>query len=91
MWRRLMLVLSAVIVLAAWGTAAVTYAVYGGGGYNGSLFASFIFVAGILTIGAGMLLVRTWRESVGALSAAFVSVLAAFSVLWLALAINLRG
>jgi hypothetical protein len=91
MWRRLILVLSAVVVLAAWGIAALTYAIDGGGGYNGGLFGGFMFVAATLSIGAAMLVVRAWREKVRPLSAALVSVLAALSVLWLALAINLRG
>ena len=90
-WRRLILVLSAAIVLAAWGIAARTYAVSGGGGYNGGLFAGFILVALTLTIGAALLVVRAWRKRLRPLSAAIVSVLAAVSILWLALAINLRG
>jgi hypothetical protein len=88
-----MLVLSALVVLAAWGIAALAYAVDGGGGggYNGGLFAGFIFVAATLSIVAAMLVVRAWREKASPLAPALVSVLAALSVLWLALAINLRG
>jgi hypothetical protein len=91
MWRRLILVLSAAIVLAAWGIAARTYAIDGGGGYDGGLFAGFIVVAAALTIGAATLVVRAWQERLGPLAAASVSVLASLSVVWLALAINLRG
>jgi len=90
-WRRLILVLSAAIVLAAWGIAARIYAIDGGGEYNGGLFSGFILVAATLTVGAATLVVRAWRKRSWPLSAAFVSVLAALSILWLAVAINLRG
>jgi hypothetical protein len=89
--RKATLVLSASVVLAAWGVAAYVYAVDGGGDYNGGLFGIFIFVAGGLTIGAAWLVWRGWRERLNPLLALLVSVLATLSILWLATAINLRG
>jgi hypothetical protein len=89
--RRVILVLSAAIVLAAWGVAAYTYAVDGGGDYNGGLFTIFILVAAALTIASATLVVQAWREKLGLVYPPVVSVLAALSVLWLATAINLRG
>lgn len=92
LWRRSILVLSAAIVLAAWGFAARMYAVDGGGEYSGD-FGLLIFAAGALTIGAAMLVVRGWhrRERLAPVYAAFVSVLASLSILFLAAAINWRG
>jgi len=91
LWRRLILALSAVIVLAACGVAARFYAVDGGGEYSG-VFGIFILAAAGLTIGAVMLIVRAWRVR-GSMPfyAALVSGLAALSILSLAAAINLRG
>ena len=91
MWRRLILVLSAVLVLATWGLCALSYATQGGGSYNGGLFTIFIAVAVALTIWAGMLVVRGWRGEVSVLAAPPVSILAGASILWLAVAIGLRG
>jgi len=88
--RRVVLVLSAGVVLAAWGIAARTYAVDGSGDYS-SVFGILIFAAGALTIGAAMLVVRAWRTRLRPWWAALVSALAAFSILVLAVAINLRG
>jgi hypothetical protein len=88
---RVTLALSTGAVLTAWGIAGYVYAVDGGGEYNGGLFASFIFVATTLTVGAASLVVGAWREKVRPVYAALVSVLAALSTLWLAVAINLRG
>jgi hypothetical protein len=90
-WRRLILVLSAALVLAAWGITAIDYAVNGGGEYNGGFFAPFLAAAVILTIAAVWLVVLAWRERSRPLSAGIVSILAALSILWLAIAINLRG
>ncbi len=81
----------AAIVLASWGIAARTYATSGGGGYNDGLFASLIVAAMTLTIGAAILVAWAWRDRLKPLLAALVSVLAALSILCLALAINLRG
>jgi hypothetical protein len=91
MWRRLTLVLSAVVVLASWAICALSYATRGGGAYNGGLFVIFIFVAAIFTIWSAMLVVGAWQGESSVLAAAPVSVLAAASILWLALAIGLRG
>jgi hypothetical protein len=91
MWRRLTLVLSAAVVLASWAICAVSYATRGGGAYNGGLFAIFIVVAAIFTIWSAMLVVGAWQGESSVLAAAPVSVLAAASILWLALAIGLRG
>jgi hypothetical protein len=91
MWRRLTLVLSAAVVLASWAICALSYATRGGGAYNGGLFAIFILVAAIFTIWSAMLVVGAWQGEASALAAAPVSVLAAASILWLALAIGLRG
>ena len=82
----------AAIVLASWGIAARTYATSSGGGrYNDGLFASLIVAAMTLTIGAAILVAWAWRDRLKPLLAALVSVLAALSILCLALAINLRG
>jgi hypothetical protein len=91
MWRRVILGLSASVVLASWGICAISYATRGGGAYNGGLFAIFILGAGILTIWAAMLVVSAWTGEAAVLVAAPVSILAAASILWLALAIGLRG
>jgi hypothetical protein len=91
MWRRLTLVLSAAVVLASWAICAVSYATRGGGAYNGGLFAIFIVVAAIFTIWSAMLVVGAWQGESSVLAAAPVSVLAAASILWLALTIGLRG
>jgi hypothetical protein len=92
LWRRSILVVSAAIVLAAWGFAARMYAVDGGGGYSGG-FGLLVFAAGGLTIGAAMLIVRGWhrRERLAPLYAALVSVLASLSILFMGAAINWRG
>jgi len=79
-----------VTVLAAWGVTARTYAIDGGGEYSG-VFMIFMLVAISLTLGAAMLMARAWRRRLWPLSAAVVSVLAALSILWVAVAINLRG
>ena len=81
----------AAVVLASWGICAVSYATQGGGAYNGGFYAIFVLVAAILTIWAAMLVVSAWVGEAAVLAAAPVSVLAAASVLWLALAIGLRG
>jgi hypothetical protein len=91
MQRRLVLVLSAAAVVASWGVCALSYATRGGGAYNGGLFAVFISVAAVLTIWAAGLVVLAWSGEASVLAAAPVSVLAAASILWLALAIGLRG
>jgi hypothetical protein len=90
-WRRLILVVSSIVVLASWGICALSYAIHGGGGYNGGLFAILILVAAVLTVAAGALVVGAWQDEVSVLAAAPVSVLASASTLWLALAIGLRG
>ena len=91
MWRRLTLAVCAVIVLGSWAICARTYAVDGGGGYNGGLFALFIFVAASFTLGSAMSVMGAWRTDVRPLAATLVSVLAAASILLLAVAINSRG
>jgi hypothetical protein len=91
MTRRLILLLSGAMVVGSWGICAVSYATQGGGSYNGGLFATFILVAAALTISAAALVVRAWQGESSVAAAAPVSVLAAASVLWLALAIGLRG
>lgn len=83
--------LSAAVVVASWGICALSYATQGGGSYNGGLFAIFIWIAALLTVSAGALVVRAWTGASSVLTAAPVSVLAAASILWLALAIGLRG
>ena len=83
--------LSAAVVLASWALCALSYATRGGGGYNGGLFAIFIFVAAIFTLWSAMLVVAAWQRESSVLAASPVSVLAAASILWLALAIGLRG
>lgn len=60
MSRRLILLLSAALVLAWWGICALSDATQGGGAYNGGLFAIFIFVAVALTIWAAALIIRAW-------------------------------
>ena len=90
-WRRLTLAACAVIVLGSWATCARTYAVDGGGAYNGSLFALLIFVAAFLTLGSAMTVVGTWRTEARLLAPVLVSIFAAASILLLAVAINSRG
>jgi hypothetical protein len=91
MQRRLVLVLSAAAVLASWGICALSYATQGGGAYNAGLFVAFILVAAVLTIWATWLVVLAWTGEASVLAAAPASALAAMSILWLALAIGLRG
>lgn len=91
MQRRLVLVLSATAVVASWGICALSYWTRGGGAYNGGLFAVFILIAAVLTIWAAGLVVLAWSGEASVLAAVPVSVLAAGSILWLALAIGLRG
>lgn len=81
----------AAVVLASWGICALSYATQGGGAYNGGLFAIFILVAAVLTLWAAMLVVSAWLGEAPVVAAAPVSVLASASILWLALAIGLRG
>jgi hypothetical protein len=88
--QRLILVASAGIVLASWAICALRYATDGGGAYSG-VFALFVLVAAVFTTWAAMLVVRAWQGQSSVLVAAPVSVLASASVLWLALAIGLRG
>lgn len=87
----MVLVLSAAAVMASWGVCALSYATRGGGAYNGGLFAVFILVAAVLTIWAAGLVLLAWSGEASVLAAAPVAVLAAASILWLALAIGLRG
>jgi hypothetical protein len=91
MWRRLALVSSATVVLASWAIYALSFATRGGGAYNVGLFAIFTLVAAVFTIWSAMLVVGAWQGEASVLAAAPVSVLAAASILWLALAIGLRG
>lgn len=91
MTRRLILAVCAVTVLGSWAICAETYAVDGGGGYNGGLFALLILVAASFTLGSAVAVVGAWRTAVRPVAAAFVSVLAAASILLLAVAINSRG
>jgi hypothetical protein len=90
-WQRLILVVSSIVVLASWAICALSYATQGGGGYNGGLFAIFILVAAAFTAAAAALVVGAWRDQVSVLAAAPVSVVASASILWLAVAIGLRG
>ena len=83
--------MSAAAVVGSWAICALSYATRGGGAYNGGLFAVFILVAAVLTIWAAGLVVLAWSGEASVLAAAPVSVLAAASILWLALAIGLRG
>jgi hypothetical protein len=87
----MVLILSAAAVVVSWGVCALRYATRGAGAYNGGLFAVFILVAAILTIWAAGLVLLAWSGEASVLAAAPVSVLAAASILWLALAIGLRG
>jgi hypothetical protein len=80
--RRLILVVSSIVVLASWGICALSYATRGGGGYNASLFAIFILVAAVLTVTAAALVVGAWQDEVSVLAAAPVSVIASASILW---------
>ncbi len=82
--------LSAAVVVASWGVCALGYAIQGGGEYD-SLFSFFVWIAVFLTVAAAVLVVRAWRGTVSVLAASPVSALAALSILWLALAIGLRG
>ena len=91
MWRRLPLGVSAAIVLGSWAICARTYAVEGGGAYNGALFVLLILVAASFTLGSAITVVGAWRTEVKPLAATLVSVLAAASILLLAVAINSRG
>jgi hypothetical protein len=90
---RLVIGLSAALVVASWVICALGYATQGGGGDAGIVL---FLVAAVLTVAAAALVaaalvVRTWRGSVPVLAAAPVSVVASLSILWLALAIGLRG
>jgi hypothetical protein len=86
---RLVIGLSAALVVASWVICALGYATQGGGGDAGIVV--LFLVAAVLTVAAAALVVRTWRGSVPVLAAAPVSVVASLSILWLALAIGLRG
>ena len=93
-----MLVVLAVIVLGAWAICGLVYATNGGGGYNGQVFATLIFVAAAFTLGAAITLVGAWRAQPGAwraelrvVAATIVSLLAGVSILVLAVAIDSRG
>ncbi|HZS29947.1 MAG TPA: hypothetical protein VFA37_01670 [Gaiellaceae bacterium] len=90
MRREVALGVSAALVLASWGICGLSYATNGGGEYSG-LFFFFIWVAVFLTGSAAIVLVRAWLGKASVLAAAPVSALAALSILWLALAIGLRG
>jgi hypothetical protein len=91
MWRRLTLAVCAVIVLGSWAICARTFAVDGSGAYNGVLFALLIFVAASFTLGSAITVVGAWRTEVRLVAPTLVSVLAAASILLLAVAINSRG
>jgi hypothetical protein len=91
---RLVIGLSAALVVASWVICALGYATQGGGGDAGIVV--LFLVAAVLTVAAAALVaaalvVRTWRGSVPVLAAAPVSVVASLSILWLVLAIGFRG
>lgn len=86
-----MLAVLAAIVLGSWVTCGAVYATNGGGGYNGGVFATLIFVAVAFTLGAAIALVGAWRAELRVIVPAVVSLLAAVSILVLAVAINSRG
>lgn len=87
----MILVLSAGLVLGAWAICAWDYS-SNGGGYNAGFFGLLIMVTALLTLGAAVTVVRAWAAvEVKVLVPALLSILAAASVLFLALAINLRG
>jgi hypothetical protein len=90
--QKLLLVLSAGLIVGAWAICALTYAEDGGGGYNGGQFAILILIAAAATIWAGTRLARGWlqtkRTAVGTL---LVSVFAVAAIVLLALAIRGRG
>lgn len=88
----MILVLSAGLVLGAWAICAWDYSSNGGGGYNAGFFGLLIMVTALLTLGAAVTVVRAWAAvEVKVLVPALLSILAAASVLFLALAINQRG
>jgi hypothetical protein len=89
MGGRLVLGISAALVVASWVICALSYATQGGGGDAGIVV--LFLVAAVLTVAAAALVVRAWRSSAPVLAAAPVSIVASLSILWLALAIGLRG
>ena len=91
-WRRVILVVSAGLVLGALAICVWDYSINGGGGYNVDFFGLLIMVTALLTLGAAVTVVRAWAAAeVKVLAPALLSILAAASILFLALAINLRG
>jgi hypothetical protein len=88
--RQTLLALSAALVVGSWGLCAFQYATKGGGGYGGD-WASLILVAAVLSISAPALLVRAWSGRGSVIAAVPVSILAAASILLLAVAIGARG
>lgn len=90
MRRNVALGSSAALVLASWVVCVLSYATSGSGDYSG-LFFFFIWIAVFLTGSAAIVVGRAWLGRASVLAAAPVSVLASVSILWLALAISLRG
>ena len=82
---------SAAIVAAAWALCAISYATDGGGSYNGGVFALFGFVAVGLTAAAAIAISEAWKGTRAMVAAPALSILAVASVLWLSVALRLRG
>jgi hypothetical protein len=75
---RLVIGLSAALVVASWVICALGYATQGGGGDAGIVV--LFLVAAFLTVAAAALVVRAWRRSVPVLPAAPVSIVASLSI-----------
>jgi hypothetical protein len=79
------------MVTGAWVLCAISYATDGGGSYDAGVFALFGLLAVGLTVVAAIAIGEAWKGTRAMAAAPALSTLAVASVLWLALALRLRG
>jgi hypothetical protein len=87
--RRLKLLLSAALVLASWGTSALSFATDGNVNLDDALFLLFLWIAAFASVSAAVVVVRAWQGGVGLSAVVPASLIATASTLWLALLIAL--
>lgn len=84
-------VMSALVVTSAWVVCAISYATDGGGSYNDGVFSMFALLAVALTTGSAIAITEAWKGTRGMVVAPLLSAFAVAAILWLALALRLRG
>jgi hypothetical protein len=91
MAARIAAAVSAAMVMGAWVLCAISYATDGGGSYNTGVFTLFGLLAVGMTTVAAIAISKAWKGTRAMVAAPVVSMFAVASVVWLALALRLRG